>query len=139
MNNLSECINYGSVNDISSIYFIDGENLSFNTITAHVSPHASGIIIVNPRQRSLYQKVKDQYANLCIVKNSSDKSQAADFILSSIIGIYIHVSQYCANIKIVSNDKGFDALVKYWKSEKLSIERLNTNISANIKTQGLSR
>ena len=60
---------------------------------------------------------------------------ALDFVLSSLLGYFIHDNYQEDYFYIVSKDKGFEPLVEYWKTQKVTVKIVNSlsQIKTNVE------
>ena len=60
---------------------------------------------------------------------------ALDFVLSSLLGYFIHDNYQEDYFYIVSKDKGFEPLVEYWKTQKVTVKIVNSlsQVKTNIE------
>ena len=64
----------------------------------------------------LHEKIKKCKANFILKKVSVGFKDALDFQLSSYIGYIITKKSY-ENLIIISNDRGYEAIIRFWKEE----------------------
>lgn len=114
---------------MKKIYFIDSENVGDNWISLLDTVKASDEILVFYTANSPHIKYKSA-KNLMKSKNEVTfiecykGSNALDFQLCTELGMH---ADNASNVKfvIVSNDKGFDAAVKYCKDRNIIVTRIN--------------
>jgi len=121
---------------MSKLYFIDSENVGDLWVALLPTLEEGDDILVFYTARSPHMS----YRNLIALKESEKKvtfiecyegNNALDFQLCSEIGYYIHANPDI-DYFIVSNDTGYDAVVKYWKKKNLSIRRIQGKACLNI-------
>ena len=109
-------------------YYIDSENVGDDWISLLGSVAANDNIIVFYTDKSPHMN----YNNLILLKNSPKEitfikcfegTNALDFQLCTEIGLQVHDNPDVEFI-IVSNDTGYDAVVKYLKQRKIPIKRI---------------
>lgn len=66
---------------------------------------------------------------------------ALDFVLSSLLGYFIHDNYQEDYFYIVSKDKGFEPLVEYWKTQKVTVKIVNSlsQIKTNIEKKTVAK
>ena len=109
-------------------YFIDSENVGDNWISLLETVAEEDEILVFYTANSPHMN----YKNLITLKNSPkdvtfieccEGSNALDFQLCTELGYRVHeIGDF--EFIIVSNDTGYDAVVKYWKKRKIALKRL---------------
>ncbi len=113
---------------MSKTYFIDSENVGDNWISLLSSVTAEDEILVFYTANSPHMN----YKNLILLKESDARvsfiecfegSNALDFQLCTELG-YRLPSIGDGDFVIVSNDTGYDAIVKYWKKKDVSVRRM---------------
>jgi hypothetical protein len=135
----------------TNIIFIDFENLQYidNNL---LKPNTEIIVMVGLNQNDLSIKfVKQNIDNVSSIKLIKVKVQgknAPDFFIAYYLGIYIKKDR-ATNYIIISNDSGYDALIKHLSENEISIKRIeyrkidtaidkkDNNIDDNNKTKDL--
>jgi hypothetical protein len=136
----------------TNIIFIDFENLQYidNNL---LKPNTEIIVMVGLNQNDLSIKfVKQNIDNVSSIKLIKVKAQgknALDFFIAYYLGIYIKKDRNI-NYIIISNDGGYDALIKHLSENEISIKRMeykkidtaidkkaNGNINDNNETKDL--
>jgi len=121
-------------------YFIDSENVGDNWISLLSSVTAEDEILVFYTANSPHMN----YKNLILLKESDahvsfiecfEGSNALDFQLCTELG-YRLPSIGDGDYIIVSNDTGYDAIVKYWKKRGVSVRRMTGRECTGKKKTG---
>lgn len=116
------------------IYFIDSENVGDHWISLLSQVTSEDEILVFYTAKSPHMS----YKNLILLKESPKEVQfieccegnnALDFQLSTELGFRIHDALNDEYI-IVSNDTGFDAVVRYWKKRGFPVKRIKGDMCA---------
>ena len=114
---------------MSKIYFIDSENVSNNWVSLLKTAAPDDELLVFYTSKSPNMN----YKNLILLKQSPKEvtfiecfegHNALDFQLCTELGYYVHSVADNQELIIVSNDTGFDAVVKYWKERNMFIKRI---------------
>ena len=114
--------------DMGKTYFIDSENVGDNWISLLATVTAEDEIIVFYTKNSPHMN----YGNLILLKESDARvsfiecfegSNALDFQLCTELGRRIP-DMGDNDYIVVSNDTGYDAIVKYWRRENVSVRRM---------------
>lgn len=118
-------------------YFIDSENVGDNWISLLGAVTEEDVILVFYTNRSPHMN----YRNVILLKQSPvdvtfieccEGNNALDFQLCTDLGYRIHELREDEEFIIVSNDTGFDAVVKYWKKRKMPVRRIQGKTCAQI-------
>ena len=126
---------------MGKIYFIDSENVGDNWVSLLDALTDDDKLLVFFTQKSPHMN----YRNLVLLKQSQKEvnfieccegNNALDFQLSTDLGFRICDTPDNEFI-IVSNDTGYDAVVKYWKRRGISLRRVQGRDCAKIKTDML--
>ncbi|MBP5732607.1 MAG: hypothetical protein J6W66_02105 [Lachnospiraceae bacterium] len=121
---------------MKKFYFIDSENVGDHWISLLDHATDDDEILVFYTENSPHMN----YKNLVILKQSpkeitfvecSSGNNALDFQLSTSLGYHVHAFEGCEFI-IVSNDTGYDAVVKFWNQRKIRVRRIK---GANCATK----
>ncbi len=113
---------------MSKKFFIDSENVGDNWIFLLDTVAAEDEILVFYTAKSPHMN----YKNLITLKNSSkdvtfieccEGNNALDFQLCTELGFRVH-DIGDDEFVIVTNDTGYDAVVKYWKARDIAIKRI---------------
>lgn len=115
--------------NMSKTYFIDSENVGDNWISLLDTVQADDELLVFYTAKSPHMS----YKNLILLKQSSKEinfiecyegKNSLDFQLVTELGYRIHdISD--GDYIIISNDTGFDSVVKYWRDRHHSIKRMS--------------
>lgn len=114
---------------MKKIYLVDSENVGDIWVPLLVASQAEDEVIVFYTQKSPHMN----YENVRMLKETDKEadfikcfegSNALDFQLVSELGYRLHENQECDYV-IVSNDTGFDAVVRYWSQRKMPVSRLS--------------
>jgi hypothetical protein len=109
----------------NNIIFIDFENIQYidNDL---LKPNTKIIVMVGLNQNDMSIKfVKQNMDNVSSIKMIKVKAQgknALDFFIAYYLGVYIKRNKN-KNFIIVSNDGGYDALIKHLSENEISIKR----------------
>lgn len=125
-------------------FFIDSENVGDNWISLLDTVAKDDEILVFYTEKSPHMN----YKNLVLLKESSkdvtfiecsEGNNALDFQLCTELGFQVHGSSDTEYV-IVSNDTGYDAVIKYWKQRNIAIRRIKgaTCSSKDKKTEEVS-
>ena len=110
-------------------YYVDSENVGDNWVKLLQTVDKEDVFIVFYTDKSPNMK----YENLIIVREAKNMIQfekcykgpnALDFQLTTQIGYDICNNTAEIEYVIVSNDAGFDAVVRYWKDREVPIKRI---------------
>lgn len=110
-------------------YFIDSENVGDSWVSLLYSITSEDELLVFYTKNSPHMN----YKNVIQLKQSSkdvtfieccEGNNALDFQLSTYLGFHVHANADNEFI-IVSNDTGFDAVVKFWNSRDIKIIRIS--------------
>lgn len=114
---------------MKKIYLVDSENVGDIWVPLLVASQAEDEVIVFYTQKSPHMN----YENVRMLKETDKEadfikcfegSNALDFQLVSELGYRLHENRECDYV-IVSNDTGFDAVVRYWSQRKMPVSRLS--------------
>lgn len=114
---------------MKKIYLVDSENVGDIWVPLLVASQAEDEVIVFYTQKSPHMN----YENVRMLKETDKEadfikcfegSNALDFQLVSELGYRLHENRECDYV-IVSNDTGFDAVVRYWTQRKMPVSRLS--------------
>ncbi len=114
---------------MKKIYLVDSENVGDIWVPLLAASQAEDEVIVFYTQKSPHMN----YENVRMLKETDKEadfikcfegSNALDFQLVSELGYRLHENQECDYV-IVSNDTGFDAVVRYWTQRKMPVSRLS--------------
>lgn len=115
-----------------TIYFVDSENVNEKWIEALTDIKKSDEIIVFYTEKSTHasyeniSKIADGDVNLNWVKCFTG-TNALDFQLSTELGYRIAKGERNTFV-IISNDKGYDAIVNYWVVKGIKVSRLGVEM-----------
>ncbi len=116
---------------MNKIYFIDSENVGEGWINLLSDVSDNDTLLVFYTSKSPHMS----YDSVIAIKESDRSIQfiecfcgnnALDFQLSTELGNCIHSTNDCMFI-IVSNDTGYDVVVKYWQKRKINVSRIKCN------------
>lgn len=119
-------------------YFVDSENVGDNWISLLDTVAEDDEILIFYTAKSPHMS----YKNLIILKNSPKEvsfieccegNNALDFQLCTELGYRVNNIGDGEYI-IVTNDTGFDAVVKYWKNKQVAVKRIKGNDCLPKKT-----
>ncbi len=119
------------------IYFIDSENVGDNWISLLDAITSEDELIVFFTQKSPHMN----YKNVILLKQCDKKitfieccegNNALDFQLCTELGYRMH-ELMDEEFIIVSNDTGFDAIIKYWKQRNKPIKRITSKSCNTIE------
>lgn len=111
-------------------YFVDSENVGDSWISLLATVASEDEIIVFYTMKSPHMN----YKNLVLLKNSPKEvtfieccegNNALDFQLSTDLGFRMNNIDTDDEFIIVSNDTGFDAIVKFWNNRNKNIRRIS--------------
>ena len=132
---------------MKKVYLVDSENVGDVWVPLLVSAKGEEEVVVFYTQRSPHMN----YENVRMLKETDKEAtfikcfegnNALDFQLVSELGYHLCKEPDCDYI-IVSNDTGFDAVVKYWTVKGMSVSRLSGKecfrMLKNGKTQTAER
>lgn len=114
---------------MKKIYLVDSENVGDIWVPLLAASQAEDEVIVFYTQKSPHMN----YENVRMLKETDKEADfikcfegnnALDFQLVSELGYRLHENRECDYI-IVSNDTGFDAVVRYWSQRKMPVSRLS--------------
>lgn len=110
-------------------YFIDFENFNGDKLKRFVShiKYRSELFFFysdtcSVKDLSFYRSMHDRKIKFIHVE--SGKKNALDFQLSSYLGYQIRQHGETEKYFIVSNDKGYDCLINFWRERRIKINRL---------------
>ena len=118
-------------------YLIDSENVGDSWISLLLSAAPEDEILVFYTLKSPHMS----YRNLILLKQSPrevcfieccEGANALDFQLCTELGYRIHEAPACEYV-IVTNDTGYDAVVKYWKQRSIAVRRLPGKLCSAVK------
>lgn len=111
-------------------YFIDLENLSWANPDICAQPFNHVILFIGPKQAKLnvewIQLSIDHPGQIELIRLTESAPNALDFILACHIG-RATIQHPNATYHIISNDKGFDPLVRHLRSIGVTISRLTVD------------
>lgn len=122
-----------------TIYFVDSENVNEKWIEALTDIKKSDEIIVFYTEKSTHasyeniSKIADGDVNLNWVKCFTG-TNALDFQLSTELGYRIAKGERNTFV-IISNDKGYDAIVNYWVVKGIKVSRLGVEMDPPKKNR----
>ncbi len=125
--------------DMRKLFFIDSENVGDCWISLLDTVAEDDEILVFYTAKSPHMN----YKNLILLKNSSKEvefieccegNNALDFQLCTELGFRISGIKDDV-VYIVSNDTGYDAVVKYWKNKNIAISRIKGSECAASQAQ----
>lgn len=125
---------------MSKTYFIDSENVGDNWISLLNVVTEEDVILVFYTNRSPHMN----YKNVILLKQSPvevtfieccEGNNALDFQLCTDLGYRMHELGDNDEFIIVSNDTGFDAVVKYWRRRTKPIKRIQGKVCAQIAAE----
>ena len=123
-----------------AFYLIDYENIKrvsgFNTLTEKDTVVFFYSQNANSMTFDLHFELDKSLAAKAYFKLQCGSKNALDFHLSSYVG-YLVASHPNEKICIISNDKGFECIVAFWKEQGHNVE-LVTNICVNAKDESAS-
>lgn len=114
---------------MKKIYLVDSENVGDIWVPLLAASQPEDEVIVFYTQKSPHMN----YENVRMLKETDKEanfikcfegSNALDFQLVSELGYRLRENQECDYV-IVSNDTGFDAVVRYWSLRQMSVRRLS--------------
>lgn len=114
---------------MKKIYLVDSENVGDIWVPLLVSAQPEDGVLVFYTQKSPHMN----YENVRMLKETEKEAifikcfegnNALDFQLVSELGYRLREDADCDYI-IVSNDTGFDAVVRYWKAKEMPVSRLS--------------
>ena len=114
---------------MKKIYLVDSENVGDIWVPLLAASQPEDEVIVFYTQKSPHMN----YENVRMLKETDKEaifikcfegSNALDFQLVSELGYRLRENQECDYV-IVSNDTGFDAVVRYWSQRQMSVRRLS--------------
>lgn len=114
---------------MKKIYLVDSENVGDVWVPLLVSSQPEDAVLVFYTQRSPHMN----YENVRMLKETEKEAifikcfegnNALDFQLVSELGYRLKEDADCEYI-IVSNDTGYDAVVRYWNARELQVSRLS--------------
>lgn len=103
----------------SNIYLVDYENIG----KTYEVPCNSLVCYITSNKKMVDKKLSDNELEIHMTHNK--EKNALDFVLDSYLGYLVH--QYGRNVRyhIVSKDKGYDVVAKFWDSRGFKCERLD--------------
>ena len=122
-----------------TVYFVDSENVNEKWIEALTDIKKSDEIIVFYTEKSTHasyeniSKIADGDVNLNWVKCFTG-TNALDFQLSTELGYRIAKGERNTFV-IISNDKGYDAIVNYWVVKGIKVSRLGVEMDPPKKNR----
>ena len=123
---------------MSKTYFIDSENVGDNWIALLSKASADDTILVYYTMKSPHMN----YRNLILLKQSDKEvtfiecnygNNALDFQLCTDLGYRVH-DIGDGEFIIVSNDTGYDAVVRFWRKRGVSVKRIKGNACSSVDT-----
>lgn len=114
---------------MKKVYLVDSENVGDIWVPLLVSSQQEDIVLVFYTQKSPHMN----YENVRMLKETEKTAEfvkcfegnnALDFQLVTELGYRLREDAECEYI-IVSNDTGFDAVVRYWSARKMPVSRLS--------------
>jgi hypothetical protein len=107
---------------IEEIYFVDCENLGYQSLG--IKNYYSNTLIYYIRGEMNQYVKRDSFEDDIVYKHCPGKN-TLDFIIDTFLGSKI--TEYGKDVKyiIVSNDHGFDHILKFWGEEGYILERTN--------------
>ncbi|SCX02308.1 hypothetical protein SAMN02910339_00378 [Lachnospiraceae bacterium YSD2013] len=123
---------------MSKTYFIDSENVGDNWIALLGKASADDTILVYYTMKSPHMN----YRNLILLKQSDKEvtfiecnygNNALDFQLCTDLGYRVH-DIGDGEFIIVSNDTGYDAVVRFWRKRGVSVKRIKGNACSSVDT-----
>ena len=123
---------------MSKTYFIDSENVGDNWIALLNKAAAEDTILVYYTMKSPHMN----YRNIILLKESDKEvtfiecnygNNALDFQLCTDLGYRVH-NIGDGEFIIVSNDTGYDAVVRFWRKRGVSVKRIKGNACAAVDT-----
>ena len=127
-----------SKENMSKTYFIDSENVGDNWIALLQKASADDTILVYYTMKSPHMN----YRNIILLKESSKEvtfiecnygNNALDFQLCTDLGYRVH-DIGDGEFIIVSNDTGYDAVVRFWRKRGVSVKRIKGNACSSVDT-----
>lgn len=114
---------------MGKMYLVDSENVGDIWVPLLVASQPEDQVIVFYTQKSPHMN----YENVRMLKETEKEADfikcfegnnALDFQLVSELGYRLHENRDCDYV-IVSNDTGFDAVVRYWSAKNMPVSRLS--------------
>ena len=114
---------------MKKIYLVDSENVGDIWVPLLVSSQPEDVILVFYTQKSPHMN----YENVRMLKEAKKEatfvkcfegSNALDFQLVTELGYRLRADAECEYV-IVSNDTGYDAVVRYWAARQMPVSRLS--------------
>lgn len=122
---------------MSKTYFIDSENVGDNWIALLSKAAADDTILVYYTMKSPHMN----YRNIILLKESEKDvtfiecnygNNALDFQLCTDLGYRVH-DIGDGEFIIVSNDTGYDAVVRFWRKRNVKVKRIKGNACASVE------
>ena len=126
-----------SKKNMSKTYFIDSENVGDNWIALLQKASADDTILVYYTMKSPHMN----YRNIILLKESDKEvtfiecnygNNALDFQLCTDLGYRVH-DIGDGEFIIVSNDTGYDAVVRFWRKRGVSVKRIKGNACSTVE------
>lgn len=121
-----EDMKLGDVNSIQRVYLIDTENIGRVTLSELEQLRDNDIAIIFESDQSFKLSFEDalliDQQKICSIKTVNGSRNAMDFMIATVLGHLVTESKDRIYI-IVSRDKGYDEIVKYWKLQGLYVFR----------------
>lgn len=122
-------------------YFIDSENVGDNWIFLLKQIAINDEVLVFYTSKSPHMNyenvilLRESDKNISFVK-CNEGNNALDFQLGTYLGYELHKAEAGDEFVIVSNDTGFDAIVKFWKDNPVLVTRIVGKDCQNITGMG---
>lgn len=114
---------------INQLYIVDSENVGTKQLGLK---NTNGVLVVYMVDNKLQMRTLKSYEKAIRVAHTGCKN-ALDFIIATELGSAVKTYGKETMYFIVSNDKGFDNVVNYWKSKNVKVKRVARETIAKVE------